>query len=63
MFAVWCPRHGAEVLLTERRVRSLSNLAGGRIIVDLECYDGERLRIVSGRGAGDCRGGSRHRQG
>jgi hypothetical protein len=54
MFAAYCPRHGAEVLLTERRIRRLRNTDHG-IVLELECYDGERLVIVTGRRAGRAR--------
>ena len=50
MFAAYCPRHGSEVLLTERRIRRLTNTDQG-IVVELECYDGERLVIRTGRRA------------
>jgi len=49
MFAVHCPRHGSEVLLDQRRIRGLTNLEGA-IVVELECYDGERILLVTGRG-------------
>ncbi|MGH3978162.1 MAG: hypothetical protein ACRDRZ_04035 [Pseudonocardiaceae bacterium] len=50
MIAVHCPRHGARVLLTERRIRALHNTDDG-IVMELECYDGERIVVVTGRGA------------
>jgi hypothetical protein len=50
MFAVHCPRHGTRVLLTERRIRAVHNTDSG-IVVEAECYDGERLFVVTGRGA------------
>jgi len=49
MFAVYCPRHGTEVLLDERRIRGLTNVEGA-ILVELECYDGELILLVTGRG-------------
>ncbi len=48
MFAVHCPRHGSRVLLDVRRVTRLTNLADGHIAVELKCYDGERLVLVTG---------------
>ncbi|MGH3775558.1 MAG: hypothetical protein ACRDRR_07440 [Pseudonocardiaceae bacterium] len=50
MFAVHCPRHGTRVLLTERRIRALHNTGTG-IVIEAECYDGERVFVVTGRGA------------
>lgn len=48
MFAVFCPRHGATVLLDVRRIRSVANLATGVIAIELACYDDERLVLVTG---------------
>lgn len=48
MFAVHCPRHGAQVLLDIRRVTGLTNLSDGLIAVELTCYDGEPLVLVTG---------------
>ena len=48
MFAVHCPRHGTRVLLTERRIRVLHNTEAG-IVIEAECYDGERVFVVTGR--------------
>lgn len=50
MFAVHCPRHGTRVLLSERRIRAIHNTEAG-IVVEAECYDGERVFVVTGRGA------------
>lgn len=50
MFSVHCPRHGERVLLTERRIRALHNTTAG-IVLEVECYDGERIFVVTGRGA------------
>lgn len=50
MFAVHCPRHGTRVLLSERRIRTVHNTGNG-IVVEAECYDGERVFVVTGRGA------------
>ena len=49
MFAPYCPVHGCKVLLTAKEVRSVANLAPGVIAVELECYDGERLFLLTGR--------------
>ncbi|WP_219413226.1 hypothetical protein [Pseudonocardia nigra] len=48
MFLVHCPRHGSRVLLSERRIRALHNTPEG-IVVEVECHDGERIRVVTGR--------------
>jgi hypothetical protein len=48
MFSAYCPRHRSNVLLSEGQIRGLSNLDGS-IVVDVECYDGERIRVVTGR--------------
>lgn len=48
MFDPYCPVHGGRVLLTTDRLRGLSNLAEGVIALELECYDGERLLLLTG---------------
>lgn len=50
MFAVHCPRHRTRVLLTERRIRALHNTEAG-VVIEAECYDGERVFVVTGRHA------------
>lgn len=50
MIAAYCPRHGSQVLLTERRIRAMHNIDSG-IVMELECYDGERFFVVTGRGS------------
>lgn len=50
MVNAYCPRHGTRVLLTERRIRGMHNTDAG-IVMELECYDGERIFVVTGRGA------------
>lgn len=50
MFAVHCPRHGSRVLLSERRIRALHHTDNG-IVIEAECYDGERVFVVTGRRA------------
>ena len=47
MFAVHCPRHGDRVLLSERRIRALHHTDSG-IVIEAECYDGERVYVVTG---------------
>ena len=49
MFAAYCPRHRSNVLLSNNQIRSLSNVEGS-ILVELECDDGERITLVTGRG-------------
>ncbi len=49
MFSAYCPRHRSDVLFTERRIRRMTNADGG-ILMEVECYDGERILIVTGRG-------------
>lgn len=52
MFAVHCPRHGARVLLSERRIRAVHNTGEG-IVLEVECYDGQRIQLVTGRAVTD----------
>jgi hypothetical protein len=46
---VHCPRHRSEVLLPESRIRALHNTDHG-IVVVVECFDGERIVLRTGRG-------------
>lgn len=48
MFAVFCPFHRTRVLLSERRIRAVHNTADG-IVIEVECHDGARIRLVTGR--------------
>ena len=48
MFTAYCPRHRSNVLLSNSQIRGLSNVDGG-IRVELECDDGERITVVTGR--------------
>lgn len=48
MIAVYCPRHGADVLMSERRIRCLRNAATA-VELDVECYCGERITVRTGR--------------
>ena len=50
MFLVHCPAHGGDVLLGVSRICGLVNVRG-LIVVELECYDGERIRHLTGRRA------------
>jgi hypothetical protein len=50
MVTAYCPRHGSRVLLSERRIRALHHTETG-IVMELECYDGERVFVVTGRDA------------
>ena len=52
MFAVYCPRHGTRVLLSERRIRAVHNTGGG-IVLEVECHDGQRIQLVTGRAVTD----------
>lgn len=64
MLAVHCPRHGCRVLLSHQRIRALHNTPDG-IVLQLECYDGERIVTVTGRamstGPATARFAHRHR--
>lgn len=42
------PLHGCDVLLSLSCLRSMDNLAPGVIAVELECYDGQRLIVLTG---------------
>jgi len=48
MFTVKCPRHGSEVLLSERGIESLRNTAAG-IEVRWVCHCGHRGSLLTGR--------------
>jgi hypothetical protein len=48
MFAIQCPNHGTEVLVTERRIRRMENTPGG-IVMDVECYCGTHVVVRTGR--------------
>jgi hypothetical protein len=49
MFSVQCPRHGSEVLLSERRIVGFDN-SRGRITVRWVCWCGHHGSHVTGRG-------------
>ncbi len=48
MFAAYCPKEGSRVLLGLSRIRGVTN-DDGMIVVELECYDGERVRHYTGK--------------
>jgi hypothetical protein len=48
MFTAYCPTHRSNVLLGFQRIRGLANL-DGLIVVELECVDGERLLVPTGK--------------
>jgi hypothetical protein len=48
MVTAYCPRHRARVLLSERRIRAVHNTADG-VVLEVECHDGERILLVTGR--------------
>ena len=50
MFAIDCPTHNGPVLVTDRRIRSLRNTDRG-IILDVECWCGTHVVLVTGRNA------------
>ena len=52
MLSAYCPRHGSRVILSERRIRAVHNTADG-IVLEVECYDGERIMLVTGRAASE----------
>jgi acetyltransferase-like isoleucine patch superfamily enzyme len=52
MFAIDCPSHGRQVLVTDRRIRSLANTDHG-IVIDVECWCGTHVTLLTGRAAGD----------
>ncbi len=48
MFAAYCPRHRSNVLFSESEIRHLSQQYGS-IVVEVECFDGERIVLRTGR--------------
>jgi hypothetical protein len=48
MFDAYCHRHGARVLLGERRITALRNDATG-IHIRFRCWCGEEGEVVTGR--------------
>ena len=47
MIDAYCPRHGATLLFTERRITALRNTPHG-IELEILCYCGERIEILTG---------------
>jgi hypothetical protein len=45
----YCPLHGCQVLLGLTGVRRLTNLAPGVLALELECYDGQQLVVLTGK--------------
>jgi hypothetical protein len=52
MFSVYCPRHGANVLLGFRRLVHVVNVAPGVIALQFRCYDGEVVELLTGARVG-----------
>jgi hypothetical protein len=48
MFTVHCPRHGSEVLLTERHILGIDRIGDG-LTVRWECWCGQRGSHRTGR--------------
>lgn len=48
MFTAYCPRHRSNILFSESEIRRLTNV-GGEIIVEVDCFDGERIVLHTGR--------------
>ena len=48
MFALYCPRHGHQVLLDLGQIVRLINTGDGLIVVEARCYDGESLVGITG---------------
>jgi hypothetical protein len=51
MLSVQCPRHGSEVLLSERRIVGIEN-SHGRITVQWVCWCGHHGSHITGRNRG-----------
>lgn len=49
MFSVYCPRHGSEVLLNERKIEALVS-SGDGLTVRWVCWCGYRGSHQTGRG-------------
>ncbi|WP_327090540.1 hypothetical protein OIE66_07925 [Nonomuraea sp. NBC_01738] len=48
MFLAYCDECEARFLLPPSHVRAVHNLAGGVIVIELTCYEGHRLLVMSG---------------
>jgi hypothetical protein len=51
MLALHCPRHGHRVLLDLDRIRRVTNLGEGIILIEARCYDGQPIIEISGSAA------------
>ena len=49
MFVVYCHRHGCGVPLGLGRIRDVASLARSVLAVELECYDGKHLTVLTGQ--------------
>ncbi len=47
MLTVYCPRHRSRVLLSDQHIRAVHNTVHG-IVIEVECFDGERILMVTG---------------
>jgi hypothetical protein len=48
VFALYCPRHGHQVLLDLSQIVRLVNAGDGLIVMEARCYDGENLVGITG---------------
>jgi hypothetical protein len=48
VFALYCPRHGHQVLLDLDQIVRLVNAGEGLIVMEARCYDGENLVGITG---------------
>jgi hypothetical protein len=48
VFALYCPRHGHQVLLDLGQIVRLVNSGDGVIVIEARCYDGENLVGITG---------------
>jgi hypothetical protein len=48
VFALYCPRHGHQVLLDLDQIVRLVNAGDGLIVMEARCYDGENLVGITG---------------
>ena len=48
VFALYCPRHGHQVLLDLSQLVRLVNAGDGVIVMEARCYDGEHLVGITG---------------
>ena len=55
MFAAYCPRHHSKILFSESEIRRLTNVDGS-ILVEVQCFDGERIVLHTGRRRSQVRG-------